>query len=104
MKKILFINIFFLLILGCDYFESDYENFTEAYKNILIVRETYKNDSTKAEQEILKVYDKYGYTKESFKDEYFRLANENPRKFYELVDSVRERAKRETVKKRRFTE
>ncbi len=97
MKRIFIITLSILLFSSCDIFEDDYDEFIDAYKNILVTREKFKNDSVKAEQEIQKIYEEFGFTAESFKEEYFNLANEKPRRFYELIDSIRERAKRELI-------
>ncbi|MFC2131660.1 hypothetical protein ACFLSQ_09520 [Bacteroidota bacterium] len=97
MKRILLIIMSVFLFSSCDIFEDDYDDFIDAYKNIIVTREKFKNDSVKAEQEIQKIYKIFGFTTESFKEEYFDLANEKPRRFYELIDSIRERAKRELI-------
>src|SRR3989339_703202 len=97
MKKIRLFCALLLIISGCDWFESDNEEFIETYKNILIIREKYKNDSAKSANAIQKIYEQYDYTAESFKEEYFDLAQNQPRKFYELLDTIRERAKMEII-------
>ena len=97
MKRILIITMSTILFISCDIFEDDYDDFINAYKNILVIREKFKNDSVKAEQEIQSIYEEFGFTAESFKEEYFNLANEKPRRFYELIDSIRESAKRELI-------
>ncbi len=89
----------FLFISSCDYFEDDNEDFINAYQKILIIREKYQNDSLKdkANSEIQKVYKEFGFTPESFKIQYFKIARQNPKQFYELVDSIRNRAKQEII-------
>jgi len=101
MKIFLYLSILliFTFISACDYFQDDYEDFVNAYQKILIIREKYQADSlkTKAEKEIKKVYKEYGFTAESFKKQYFKIAHQDPKKFYELVDSIRNRAKNEIM-------
>ena len=99
MKKILTLTILSLFALAsCGWFGgNDKENFIEAYKEILVARELYKNEPKRADEAIESVYQKYGFTKKSFKERYFEIARENPREFYEIIDSVRESAKKEIL-------
>jgi dsDNA-specific endonuclease/ATPase MutS2 len=105
MKKVIIILLSISVFFSCDYFSDDHEEFIDAYKHILIAREKYKDDSLKADKEVEKIYDKYGYTKNSFKEEFFEIAQEEPKRFRELLDSIRERAVRElqTIKEKQDT-
>ena len=97
MKITLLLSILIITFFSnsCDFFEDDKENFIEAYKNILIVREQFKKDSNQAQKMINGIYEEFGYTLESFKEEYFEIAQEHPKLFYSIIDSIRERAKKE---------
>jgi len=96
MKKYLFFLIA-LLLTYCDYFGNNDEEFVKAYKKILIVREKFKGDSlkTKADKEIKKIYAEYGFTEQSFREKFFELATKDSRKFYELLDSIRNQVRDE---------
>ncbi len=96
MKKYWFLLVV-LILTSCDYFSDDNDEFINAYKKILIVREQYKADSLKwkADKEIKKIYEEYGYTEQSFRDKFFELATEDSRKFYELLDSIRYEVRQE---------
>lgn len=96
-KNLVFLFLVFVM-LGCDYFKDDEENFIDAYKSILFVREKYKKDSVRAENEILKIYNKYGFTQQSFKEEFFEIAHEDTRRFYDLLDSIREKVRVDMLK------
>lgn len=97
MMKFILILITSFIVLGCDYFRDSEENFVDAYKNILVAREKYKNDSLKAEKQIKKIYDEYGYTQESFKEEFFNIAHKDTRRFYDLLDSIREKVRLDLI-------
>lgn len=80
------------LLSSCNHTQEDKENFVNAYLDILIVREKFE-DSLAANAEVMKVYDKYGFTEVSFRDKYFEFA-EKPDEFIQVVDSIRALAKR----------
>ncbi len=80
------------LLSSCSHSQEDKEKFINAYLDILIVRERFE-DSLAANAEVVKVYDKYGFTEASFKDKFFELA-EKPDEFIQVVDSIRSLAKR----------
>ncbi len=80
------------LLSSCSHTQEDKEKFVRAYLDILIVRERFE-DSLAANAEVMKVYDKYGFTEASFKDKFFELA-EKPDEFIQVVDSIRSLAKR----------
>lgn len=89
----------FIFVNACDYFDDNIDDFVDAYQKILIIREKYQADSLKAKAdfEIQKVYKEFGFTAETFKKQYFEIAHKNPKQFYELVDSIRNRAKLELI-------
>ncbi len=97
MKKILLLSITLLLLFSCDFFQEDYRNFAIAYKKILIAREVYQEDSLKSNSEIEKIYKEYGFTQESFQEEYFDLAKNEPKIFQEILDSLRETTQRDLI-------
>ena len=80
------------LLSSCSHTQEDKERFISAYLDILIVREKFE-DSLAANTEVVKVYDKYGFTEASFRDKYFEIA-EKPDEFIRIVDSIRALAKR----------
>jgi hypothetical protein len=97
-KTVLILSIIFSFV-ACDYFKDDEENFFDAYKSILVAREKYKNDSLRAEKEIDKIYKKYDYTQQSFKETFFKIAHSDTRKFYDLLDSIRNQVRIDLMKK-----
>jgi|GEM_PF-3369590 len=98
MKKILLLIFVSLLVGTCDIFHEDYSKFAGAYKKILIARELNQDDSLNAKKEIDKIYREYNLTEESFKEEYYYLNKKNPKKFQEILDSLREEIQRELTK------
>lgn len=99
MKKLMIILVCCFTVIGCDLFRDSEEDFISAYKEILLIREKYKNDSLKAEKEINKIYEEYGFTQESFKDAFFEIAHKDTRKFYNLLDSIREKVRQDLINK-----
>ena len=95
MKKTLLFFSILLFVLSCSYWSDDKDKFINTYKEILIARQSIL-DTAKASQEVLKIYEKNGYTLESFKEDYFEYAK-NPEEFIIMIDSARERAKAELV-------
>lgn len=92
-KSIVTVLIVIVCFLSsCNQTREDKDRFVNAYLDILIAREKF-NDSTSANKEVMKVYDRYGFTETSFRDKYFEFA-ENPNEFIQIVDSIRELAKR----------
>ena len=75
---------------------SDKENFINTYKEILVTRELYP-DTSKANRKVESIMKNHGYTHESFKEEYFRFA-EDSEEFIKLIDSARSLAKDEIIK------
>jgi hypothetical protein len=104
MKKTLLILFCVLLLTSCDWFSEtwesvwseDNERFIQAYTEILVVRSRY-SDSTKANKEVEKVFEKHDYTEEEFREKYFTLAK-NRDQFLSMIDSARSRAKEELIK------
>lgn len=87
----------FLLIflISCSDSEEEKNRFIEAQKEILILRSVYP-DTAIANPKVLKVYEKYGFTRESFRDKYFQYTK-NPEEFLRIQDSAQSRAKRELI-------
>lgn len=96
MSKYLLIITLFLLVSCSKWFGNDDDKFINLYKEIFIVRLKYIDDSLKAKPEILKIYEKYGYTEKTFSDK-FKEYESKPEELLILLDSARERAKREIL-------
>ncbi len=91
--------IFFLslLILGsCYLWDGDEEKFMDAYTEILIIRAKFP-DTAVANKKVAKVLEKYGYTYESFREQ-FEYFYKDSGKFMTMMDTIRERARREIIK------
>lgn len=84
-----------LLFLSCGNSEEEKSRFINAQKEILILRAIYP-DTAIANPKILKVYEKFGFTKESFREKYFEYTR-NPEEFLRIQDSAQARAKRELL-------
>ncbi len=93
--KSVFILCAIFIFAGCSDNSGDKENFINAYKDILITRVKYP-DTLEANPHVLKIYKKYGFTQQTFKQMYFELAD-SPQDFLIILDSARERARRELV-------
>lgn len=86
----------FLLFLSCSNSEEEKHRFIETQKEILILRSIYP-DTSVANPKVLKVYEKYGFTRESFREKYFEYTK-NPEEFLKIQDSAQAKAKRELLK------
>jgi ribosomal protein S18 acetylase RimI-like enzyme len=85
-----------VLFLSCSNSEEEKNRFIETQKEILILRSVYP-DTGVANPKILKVYEKYGFTRESFREKYFEYTK-NPEEFLRIQDSAQAKAKRELLK------
>lgn len=97
MLKYLFFIITLCLIVSCSkWFGNEKDEYINIYKDIFIVRLRYIDDSLKVKPEILKIYEKYGYTEQTFSEK-FKEYESNPEELLILLDSARERAKKEIL-------
>ena len=81
------------LVMSCGGREKEKNRFINAYKELLTVRLMYP-DTSVANAKVDKVLRKNGYDKHSFADA-FKQYSSNPQEFRNLIDTARERAKRE---------
>jgi len=96
MKLKTFLAIMFSIILfSCSNWSKDKENFVETYKEILIVR-LKSSDSSSSEKQLDKIYKKHGYSRASFKEQYFKFAEDHT-EFMAILDTARARAQREIL-------
>jgi hypothetical protein len=100
MKKIIVIVVVVLAVASATYWFFFYQpkqkdNFINTYKEILIIREQY-SDTAQANPLIKKSIKKHGFTNDGFKQAYFSYA-QNSKEFLVMLDSARERAKREVL-------
>ncbi len=96
---------FIILLYSCSNSEEEKNRFIETQKEILVLRAIYP-DTAEANPKVLKVYQKYGFTKESFREKYFEYTK-NPEEFLRIQDSAQARAKKELLelkKKEKITE
>jgi hypothetical protein len=87
-----------LILYSCSFFEDDKDKFIETYRELLIIREMYK-DTSRVNKEIGKLFEKNGYDWNSFTEEY-NSYKEKPETFMQIMDSVRERNQRELLEYR----
>lgn len=99
MKNIILLSsiIATLLLSSCDLFKSDTEKFADTYRKVLINTALNENDSLKLMNELQRILEEDGYTMESFKDEFVKIANENPDEFMHILDTMRESVANEVV-------
>ena len=90
------IMIMSLFLLSCSKWDKDKDRFTETYKEILIVRNKV-SDSAQANVDVNKIIKKYGYSKESFRDTYFKYFS-NYETYKIISDSAQKRAQRDLMK------
>jgi hypothetical protein len=95
--KLFYLFIISLIFLAaCSDWGEDEDRFVNTYRDILAIRLIYPY-TTVANPKVNKIYKHYGYTHESFKKEFFKYAD-NPELFNAMLDSARERARRDYIK------
>lgn len=97
MLKYLILTLTIFAVLSCSKDDEFEERFLNTYREIVYARELYMEDSTKANEEVEKVFEKYSYTEPEFRNDYFELAQDRE-KFITMIDSVREITKKEVNK------
>lgn len=90
---IIFALILLLGMASCENKKSIDDNFIDTYKNILIVRERFTNDSLTAAKKIDSVMKAHSYTEPQFQADFFKYAQENKEEFVKAIDSLREMAR-----------
>ena len=96
MKIFILFIIFGFILTACSEWGKDEDRFVNAYRDILAIRLIYP-DTALANPKVNKIYKHYGYTRKSFKQEFFKFA-EDPDKFNAMLDSARERARRDYIR------
>ncbi len=95
MKKLfcglILFSFVFLFQCSKDRFSSDERKFIKTYKEILLARYTIA-DSVKANQEVLKILKRNGFSFRQFLEKFWELKNKDSKRFAELIDSVRKAA------------
>lgn len=81
-------------IVACSNEDTDIERFSNAYREILIVREQYA-DTSIANPKVRDVLDKYGYTEETFWQESQDLLKKDRNRLSIMIDSMRSAIKEE---------
>jgi hypothetical protein len=101
MKKSLIILIFCgILTLGAC--SDNKDKFINTYKDILTVRLMFP-DTAVANPKVNKVLERNGYSKKTFAEEFEKFSSE-PEEFHKMMDSARERARREYSKSNKVHE
>lgn len=93
MIKIFLSIVLFVLIMGCSNEQkTEDQRFLKTYTEILVQR--FKNsDTAVANRKIDTVLMNNGFNQESFKQEFFRYMNQDPKILRTLIDSANVRAK-----------
>lgn len=88
MKKIILVCVICFMAVACDEQGNiDKEKYLEAYREILIARETIA-DSLEANEEVQRILEKYKYTMKSFADDAMKLTKGDG-EFLNIIDSLR---------------
>ena len=90
MAKILMMAILLstLLLVSCEKETSFDENYVNAYRDILIVRELF-SDTAVANPKVRNIIKEYGYNEASFAKKFQELASQNE-KFIVFLDSLKQ--------------
>jgi hypothetical protein len=98
----------FTIVLGFTYcskegFSSDERKFIKTYKEILIARYSIA-DSVKANQEVMNILKRNGYSFREFLDTFWELRNKDSKRFSAIIDSIRKSAVQDVIeaKKKEF--
>lgn len=97
-KRIIPLLAVILIIMACNNSKEKATNYTNAYYEVLITRESI-SDTAKANPIVRDILKKYGYTEPDFRAESIKLFNDDPKGFTKIIDSVRKRAESEMIKK-----
>mgnify|MGYP000955115527 CR=1 FL=1 len=85
-----------LLFSSCSDSKVKQEKFLNAYKEILLARETI-TDSTEANKKVAQILKKYDYDEPTFRKDFFELVK-NSDNFRALLDSLRNSIIKDTVR------
>lgn len=72
--------------------DSPDERFIETYKEVLVVREMYPMDTSKANKKVDSIFQANDYTESEFRKDYFNYAK-NSKTFVKMIDSLRKSIK-----------
>lgn len=86
MKRLILI-LFTILFVACSEKKNDNQEFIDTYKEVLLIREA-ESDTSRANKMVQDALEKRGYTLDKFKDEFFKLADED-KSFIKVIDSLR---------------
>lgn len=82
-----------MILISCSGAEKEKNKFINAYKELLTIRLMYP-DTTIANPKVNKILAKNGFDKYSFAEQ-FKKYSSNPQEFRDMLDTARERAKKE---------
>lgn len=102
----IFIIVSFIGV-GCskDKFSGDEREFMSIYKQILLARYTIE-DSIRANKKVTQILKDNGYNLQSFLKLFWELKNKDPKKFAEIMDTIKKQALSEVLeaKKKELTQ
>lgn len=90
MQIVLAIIILISFLSSCNTEKEIDPNFIDTYKNILVVRERFVDDSLTAARKVDSVMKAHNYTEPEFKEDYFMYAKEYNKQFVNAIDSLRD--------------
>ena len=96
MRLLIALFLTILIITACSKWGKDEDKFVDTYRQIVFTRMMYP-DTSIANPKVDSILNSFGFTKESFKQEFFRFAKDGE-KFNAMLDSARMRAAREYEK------
>jgi hypothetical protein len=93
--------IFIVVVTSCESKKEIDPNFIDTYKNILIMRERFVDDSLTAARKVDSVMKSHNYTEPKFREDYFLYAKEYNQQFINAIDSLRDmvREQHDSLKK-----
>lgn len=96
MKILFFFVTITLVCISCSDWSAEEDKFVNTYRDILAIRLMFP-DTAIANPKINKIYTRNNYTAEQFKSDFVRFS-QKPEKFRTMIDSARERARREYIR------
>lgn len=105
LQIVLALIILISFLTSCDSRKEIDPNFIDTYKNILVVRKRFVDDSLTAARKVDSVMQAHNYTEPEFKEDYFMYAKEYNQQFITAIDSLRDmvREQHDSLKKIRET-
>lgn len=96
MKILFFFVTLTSIFISCSEWSAEEDKFVNTYRDILAIRLMFP-DTAIANPKISKIYARNNYTAEQFKADFVKFS-QKPEKFRAMIDSARERARRDYIR------